>query len=145
MAAATHQAFGAFRLTVPQLIRQRYGNNIAAMTEAAVQNEYARTGTGTPISSTENTAPSANQADTSQVRRSAHHQHSASPVQRLQTALAKLGFYARPLNGVMDQPTRQAFRTFAARVPSDVRQHYGDEIAAMAEAAVEHRFVMTGE
>ena len=64
----------------------------------------------------------------------------SAPVVRLQTALAQLGLYRGPVNGVFDGPTHQGLSKLLSMVPPRVRAQYGLRSAALAEAAARHEF-----
>lgn len=67
-----------------------------------------------------------------------------APVARLQIALGKLGFYQCPVTGERDKATSAALSSFLQAVPADVRQRFGNQVAAMAEAATRHEFPLGG-
>ncbi len=63
-----------------------------------------------------------------------------TPVGRLQSALTILGFFQCPITGEWSDTTRRALSRFLIAVPGSVRKHYGNQVAAMAEAATRQEF-----
>ena len=63
-----------------------------------------------------------------------------TPVKRLQSALSQLGFYQGAITAQRDQTTDLALANFLKAVPLKTKKRYGNQVAAMAEAAVRHEF-----
>lgn len=63
-----------------------------------------------------------------------------TPVARLQIALTKLGFFQCPITGERNHATNAALASFMRVVPSEIRQRFGNQVAAMAEAAIRQEF-----
>jgi hypothetical protein len=63
----------------------------------------------------------------------------------LQQALTNLGYFHGPLNGVLGPQTRKAVADFTSVVPPAVRQKYGADSLAMAEAALKGEFALVTE
>ena len=66
-----------------------------------------------------------------------------TPTIALQKTLTSLGFFHGPLTGIAGPQTRKAIGDFTSAVPAPIRHQYGNNILAMAQAALRGDFPLT--